>query len=78
MIWPEYNGDGSDKEICDVFLKSNPNGEIIFIGEDCGGCTGSDDFFSNYELEVIEELDSHYIPDWGLHDGIHKVLKIER
>ena len=77
LIWPEYNGDGSDKEICDVFLKYNPNGEIIFIGEDCGGCTGSEDFFNHYELELIEELDRHYIPDWGLHDGIYRVVKAE-
>ena len=78
LIWPEYDGDGTDKEICDVFLKYNPNGEIIFIGEDCGGCTGSYEFFNSYELEIIKELDSHYTPDCGMHDGIYRVVKSER
>lgn len=75
LIWPEYDGDGSDKNICDVFLKSNPEGEIIFIGEDYGGCTGSEDFFEAYELDVLEEVDQYYIPDWGIHDGIYKARK---
>ena len=56
MIWPEYDGDGSDKKICDLFLEFNPNGEIIFIGEDAGGCTGSDAFFNSYELDWMREL----------------------
>ena len=78
LIWPEYAGDGTDKEICDVFLKSNPEGEIIFIGEDQEGCTGSDAFFEAYELDVFEEIDQHYIPDWGIHDSIYKVKRIEK
>lgn len=75
LIWPEYMGDGSDKKICDIFLKTNPDGEIIFIGEDCGGCTGSEAFFEAYELDLFEEIDQHYIPDYGIHDGIYKVRK---
>ena len=77
LIWPEYMGDGSDKKICDIFLKTNPDGEIIFIGEDYGGCTGSEAFFEAYELEPFEEIDQHYIPDWGIHDGIYKVERIK-
>ena len=67
----------SYKEICDVFLNSNPNGEIIFIGEDdMGGCTGSKALFEAYKFEEIVELDKHYIPDWGYHDGIFRATKI--
>lgn len=75
MIWPEYNGDESDKKICDIFLRSNPNGEIIFIGEDEGGCTGSAYFFDNYELNWIWELSKHYTPDFGIYDGIFRATK---
>ena len=78
MIWPEYDGDGSDKKICDLFLESNPNGEIIFIGEDAGGCTGSDAFFDSYELDWIFELSNYYTPDWGIHDGIYRASKIRK
>ena len=79
MIWPEFNGDGTDKKICDVFLNSNPNGEIIFIGEDdMGGCTGSKALFEAYKFEEIVELDKYYIPDWGYHDGIFRATKIAK
>ena len=77
LIWPEYDGDGSDKIICDNFLVTNPNGEIIFIGENEGGCTGSKDFFEAYELEYFEDIGQHYISSWGIYDGIFKVKRIE-
>ena len=75
IIWPEYNGDGSDKRICDIFLRSNPHGEIIFIGEDKGGCTGSSYFFDNYDLNFIWEISKHYTPDFGIYDDIYRVSK---
>ena len=75
LIWPPYIGDGSDKVICDNFLKSNPDGEIIFIGENVGGCTGSDEFFENYHLEPLQGVDEYYIPDWGIYDGIYRAIK---
>lgn len=75
LIWPPYNGDGSDKTICDNFLNTNPNGEIIYIGENAGGCTGSDEFFDNYSLEPLQELDKYYIPDLAIYDGIYRAIK---
>ncbi len=75
MIWPEYRGDGSDKKICDIFLRSNPHGEIIFIGEDKGGCTGSSYFFDNYELDFIWEISKHYTPDFGIYDDIYRAVR---
>ena len=75
IIWPEYNGDGSDKRICDIFLRSNPHGEIIFIGEDKGGCTGSSYFFDNYELNFMWEISKYYTPDFGIYDDIYRVSK---
>ena len=75
IIWPEYNGDGSDKRICDIFLRSNPHGEIIFIGEDKGGCTGSSYFFDNYELNFMWEISKYYTPDFGIYYDIYRVSK---
>ena len=76
LIWPEYKGDGSDKKICDIFMESNPFGEIIFIGEDYGGCTGSEDFFESYKLDKFEEIDQYYTPVCGIYDGIYKAERV--
>lgn len=60
---------------CENFLKNNKNGKIIYCGENVGGCTASDKFFDNYDLDF---LDIGYEPCIGLYDFFYVACKKER
>jgi hypothetical protein len=43
---------------------------FVYIGEDCGGCTGDKEFFEILEQQW-EEIEDHNIKQWqGVHDRI--------
>lgn len=68
--WTPY-GDPIIEEVFNKIKEVNPDLEIIFIGEDVGGCTGTDDMFDNIEYIRDERFDivelSYFTWD-GLHD----------
>ena len=71
MSWP-YMDDTAYR--CLMKLREvNPKASIIYIGEDWGGCTASNDFFENaefYEDKRIEDANKVYANFPGIHDSI--------
>ena len=65
LSWPPYSESfGAD---C---LKSFKGDKVIFIGEDEGGCTGTDEMWNifRHHWDLIDKLD---IPQWqGIHDRV--------
>jgi len=62
LIWPPY-----DTEMAYETLKAFKGDKIIYIGEGYGGCTASDNFFTELGRHFFEE--DFTIPRWeGLHD----------
>lgn len=74
MSWPYM--DNCAYESLLKMRKTNPNAQMIYIGEPRGGCTSSDNFF-----EVIEYVNDHSFleinqkfPKWnGIHDQIYLI-----
>ena len=75
MAWPPYNDDTAYDTV-----KTMSRGKyLIYIGENRGGCNGTDDFFS-YLDSHFEEITDHnaIIPQWkGLHDYVSIYKKIK-
>ena len=69
--WPPYSSNIFTKA-CKLYLKTNPQGNIYYIGETKGGCTADDSFFNMFELTHIE---CGYYPLPTLYDNMYKVKK---
>ena len=69
MSWP-YMDDIAYK-VLQTMREINPFCKMIFIGEGCGGCTASDEFFDNIieiEDESFNDAIKEYKQWWGIHD----------
>jgi hypothetical protein len=65
LCWPNYNSDFAFN--C---LREFQGNKLIYIGENRGGCTGNDKFFTKLELEWELEK-SLPLPQWpGIHDQV--------
>ena len=70
--WPPdsvaYNTDFLDA--CIQFMKKNPSGKIIYVGEGETGCCASYEFFEHFDIEIIEECDN-YPTLIGMYDHVY-------
>ena len=69
-IWPPYQSSAM-KDVCDAYFSKNPQGCVIYCGEDVGGCTADTSFFQYYQLIYITEID--YSPQPFLYDAFYYV-----
>ena len=75
MSWPPYLNDIAYKTLVQ-YKDINPKGKIIYIGEDYGGCTATDEFFDEmekYEVHTPEEVNNLYKSWFGIHDRIYVI-----
>lgn len=65
LSWPPY-----DDPMATNTLKSFSGNKLIFVGEDCGGCTADDEFFKVLGA-FWNNVDWVDIPKWwGIHDSL--------
>ena len=83
MSWtPPYST--LDKKLYDVVRKDFPHITIINIGEDAGGCTGSEEFWddirddSKKNTVEIEYNNCGYKTLFGVHDFVTFVKPVEQ
>ena len=67
LCWPPY-----DEPIAYNCLKKFKGKYLIYVGENRGGCTATDDFFDELESNW-EKIETVCIPRWA---GIHDTLKV--
>ena len=73
MAWPPYDNPMAYEVASSMEIGST----LIYIGEDHGGCTGDDQFFTLI-YSNFEEVDSFEIPRWsGLNDYVFIYKKIK-
>lgn len=74
MSWPEYSSPLAN-QVLNKCLKASK--ELIYIGEDSGGCTADDDFFDTlYENDIdMKPISDYYVPFDGIHDNIYSITK---
>ncbi|MCM1440503.1 MAG: hypothetical protein NC131_15085 [Roseburia sp.] len=72
MSWPEY-GSPLANLVLNKCLETGK--ELIYIGEDSGGCTADDTFFETlYEKDLdMEPISDYYVPFDGIHDNIYAI-----
>ena len=65
LCWPPYG-----EPMATECLNAYRGDRFVYIGEDCGGCTGDKEFFEILEQQW-EEIADHDIKQWqGVHDRI--------
>jgi len=75
MSWAPMDGK-IDKEVYDLVKKEYPHIKIVNIGEDQGGCTGSEAFWDQLEKDISEGVvereynNCGYQTFQGLHDSV--------
>jgi len=73
LCWPPYGG-----SLAHECLQAYQGHRFVFIGEDCGGCTGDDDFFALLDKDW-QEIAEHPIQQWRyIHDVITVYERIKR
>lgn len=74
MSWPAYSDPLGALVLRKCIYK---NLTLIYIGEDCGGCTADDTFFDIiYKKELnMEPISNYYVPFDGIHDNIYSITK---
>lgn len=80
MAWPEYTGPMSEI----VIDKMTKGQTLVYIGEDCGGCTATDEFFGKiqdtsqwvFHREVSAALNQHHYTFMTIHDAFYVYSKI--
>lgn len=66
LSWPYM-----DKVAENIWKAMSKGQYLLFIGEDEGGCTATDDFFqliNEYEVNDIWKLNKNFKSFWGIHD----------
>jgi len=70
--WAVYNSDFC-YDLCSVLLSENKSNQVIYIGEESGGCNANDKFFNSFELE---ELEVDWFRWFGMCDHVLEVKSI--
>ena len=74
--WAPYGGNDFVKALNKLY-EINPDCEIIYIGEEDGGCTADDEFFETYDITYINDVNEIYPQFWGIHDYVYYAKKSE-
>ncbi len=79
MSWPTYNASIASESL-KAFLDKNPNGEVLYIGENKGGCTADWEFFEYIEKNNLkmEELPVKYESLIDIHDKVYSIHELPR
>jgi hypothetical protein len=65
LNWPPY-----DDPMAYDTLRAYTGNKLVYIGEECGGCTGDDKFFELLSQEWEDVADCPIVQWWGIHDSI--------
>ena len=74
MSWP-YMDDTAYRVLVEM-RNQNPNCQMIYIGENEGGCTANDDFFETIKIIndiTFDKIESSFQRFWGLNDHLYLV-----
>ena len=74
--WPPYCGNDFVQALNKLY-EINPNCEIIYIGEEEGGCTADDEFFETYDLTSIIDVNRIYPQFRGINDYVFYATKAD-
>jgi len=78
VSWPYMDEDAYNtiKELSII----NPNAQIVYIGEEMGGCTANDDFYEHFQEiddEEFQKAVSGFQSWWAIHDRVYLGKYIE-
>ena len=76
--WPPYRKNAMSYAV-KVMAQKHPEAKLIYIGENCGGCTADDDFFNMVTTtngRINRFNPKNFQRFWGLYDDIYEMAVI--